>query len=116
MTPPTQKIALFLQGSIKMLMSGQKKGKKVLPYFVRKYALYTITIKSNSKSLHILLDLVLNFCSKSKGRPFFFGEHHDFWGKIGKNKDEIEVKTLFFFLENTTILGEKLKNNNLFYD
>ena len=40
--PPTQD-SIFT--SIRTLMSGQKKGKKVLPYFVRKYALYTITIK-----------------------------------------------------------------------
>ena len=45
MAPPTQEIALFLQGNIRTLMSGQKKGKKFPPYFMKKYTLYTITIK-----------------------------------------------------------------------
>ena len=28
---------------------------------------------------------------------FFFGEYHDFFLKIGKNGDEIEVKNFFFW-------------------
>ena len=30
-------------------------------------------------------------------KTFFFGEHHDFFLKIGKNGDEIEVKNFFFW-------------------
>ena len=65
-------------------MSGQKKGKKVSPYFVRKYVLYTIIIKLNSKSHHIYTTgFSTEFEVNLKGRPFF--------------------------LEKNTILGEKLE-------
>ena len=57
--------------------------------------MHSILLQS-SETRKVITGLSSEFEVNLKGRHFF-GEQHDFWGKVGNNGDEIEVKTFFFF-------------------
>ena len=75
---PTQEIALFLQGSIRTLLSGQKKEKSFSIFWEKICTLYyynQVKLEKSSYATGFSTEFEVNL----KGRPFFY-----FWEKIEK--------------------------------